>query len=361
MPPLSVMIKPASSLCNMRCKYCFYSDVAGTRKNYSFGVMEKETAYNLIVKALDFADGESIAFTFQGGEPLIAGMDFFRFFVKTAKNLNLKNSQIHYSIQTNGTLIDDNFCKFFKENGFLVGLSLDGNYKNNIFRVDDKSVNAYRKIMLAAKKLEKFKVDFNILTVLTGRCADNIEEIYEYFKKEGFGYLQFIPCLRPLGDKTEGEMYMTSKQYENYLIKLFKLYVRDYIGGNYVSIRYFDNIVRLYLDMQTEQCGVCGYCSRQFVVEGNGNVYPCDFYCTDMWLLGNINESDFMSLAKSEKALRFISESLSVSEKCKKCSVYKLCRAGGCKRNREDADYCQAYKNFYKECCSLFSVFRNEY
>lgn len=360
MPPLSIMIKPASSLCNMRCKYCFYNDVASTREDYSFGVMKEATAYNLIEKALRFADGESVYFAFQGGEPLIAGLDYFKFFTKTVKALNTKNSSVQYGLQTNGTLLSDDFCKFFHENHFLVGLSLDGDFKNNSFRVDEKRVNAHRKIMLAAGKLKKFKVDFNILTVLTGSCADHIEEIYAYFKKEGFRYLQFIPCLRPFGDKSESELYMTAEQYENYLIKLFKLYVRDYMRNDYVSVRYFDNIVRISLGQKAEQCGLMGYCSHQFVIEGNGNVYPCDFYCTDKWLLGNINSSELSSLAKSEKAEEFIRESLSVPEKCKTCSVYKMCRAGGCKRNREDRDYCAAYKNFYKECSSLFTVFRNE-
>lgn len=360
MPPLSIMIKPASSLCNMRCRYCFYNDVANTREDYSFGVMIEETAYNIIEKALRFADGESVCFAFQGGEPLIAGLDYFKYFTKTVKELNTKNSVIYYGMQTNGTLLDDAFCKLLHENHFLVGLSLDGDSKNNSFRVDSKRVNAHRKIIMAARKLEKFKVEFNILTVLTGSCADNIEEIYSYFKKEGFRYLQFIPCLRPFGDKTESELYMTPGQYENYLKKLFRLYVRDYMKNDYVSVRYFDNIVRMYLGQKPEQCGVAGYCSHQFVVEGNGNVYPCDFYCTDEWLLGNINDSEFSSLAKTEKAENFIRESLAVPEKCKTCSIYRMCRAGGCKRSREDRDYCEAYKNFYKECFSLFSVFRNE-
>lgn len=360
MPPLSIMIKPASSLCNMRCRYCFYNDVASSREDYSFGVMKTDTAKNIIEKALRFADGESVYFAFQGGEPLIAGLDYFKFFIKTVKELNAKNSTVYYAVQTNGTLIDDPFCKLFRENRFLVGLSLDGDFKNNSFRTDEKRVNAHRKIVAAARKLEKFKVDFNILTVLTGRCADNIEEIYAYFKKEGFRYLQFIPCLRPFGDKSESELYMTPKQYENYLIKLFRLYVEDYMKNDYVSVRYFDNIVRMALSQKPEQCGISGHCSHQFVVEGNGNVYPCDFYCTDEWLLGNISSDDFSSMAKSEKAVEFIRESLIVPEKCKTCRIYSMCRAGGCKRNREDRDYCTAYKAFYKECGELFRVFINE-
>ena len=129
MPPLSIMIKPASSLCNMRCRYCFYHDVAGQRDIQFFGVMNEETAENLITKALQFANGESVAFAFQGGEPLIAGLDYFRNFVSLVKKHNHLSSQIYFSLQTNGTLVTAEWAEFFKENGFLIGLSLDGDFQ----------------------------------------------------------------------------------------------------------------------------------------------------------------------------------------------------------------------------------------
>ncbi|MGN1419286.1 MAG: anaerobic sulfatase maturase [Acutalibacteraceae bacterium] len=357
MPPLSIMVKPASSLCNLRCKYCFYCDVASVREDFSFGVMKTETAENLIRSALSFADGESVAFAFQGGEPLIAGMDYFSFFVETVKKYNEKNSRIFYSIQTNGTLLDDDWARFFTKNEFLVGLSLDGDYEANRFRLTADGQNSYYKIIRAANKLKKHKTEFNILTVLTGSCAENATRIYKYFRDNGFRYLQFIPCLRPFGDNSESELYMTNEQYADFLIKIFNLYVKDFVRGNYVSIRYFDNLVRMYLGEKGEQCGMCGFCSHQFVAEGNGNIYPCDFYCTDEWLLGNINETELSDLAKSEKATEFLRESLVAPEKCKKCPYYPLCRAGGCKRQRQDRDYCEAYKKFYGSCLPLFRMF----
>lgn len=152
---------------------------------------------------------------------------------------------------------------------------------------------------------------------------------------------------------------MTTEQYADFLIKCFKLYARDFKNRDYTSIRYFDNLVRLYLGHPAEQCGMCGHCSRQFVAEGNGNIYPCDFYCTDEWLLGNINESDFEALASSDKAERFIKDSFKTDEKCKACEYFGLCRSGGCKRNAEDRDYCDSYKKFFEECLSLFGIFDN--
>lgn len=358
MPPLSIMIKPASSLCNLRCKYCFYCNVASIREVKSFGVMSNDTAGNLIKNALRFADGESVAFAFQGGEPLIAGMDYFRFFVDTVKKYNEKHSRIFYSIQTNGTLVDNDWARFFCQNEFLVGLSLDGDFDGNKFRVDANGQNAYYKIQRAANKLKKHKVEFNLLTVLTGYCAENCERIYKFFRSNGFKFLQFIPCLRPFGSNEESELYMTPEQYSNFLIRIFNLYVKDFVRGNYVSIRQFDNLVRMYLGQKPEQCGMCGYCSHQFVIEGNGNVYPCDFYCTDEWLLGNINSNSLEQMANGEKATAFLKESLFVPEKCKKCRFYSLCRAGGCKRQRADSDYCSAYKTFFSGCLPLFRVFQ---
>lgn len=362
MPPLSIMIKPASSLCNLRCEYCFYHNVSDIREVQSFGLMTAETSENLIRKALEFANGESIAFAFQGGEPLIAGLPYFKHFVSYTKEQNKIGSKIYFSLQTNGTLVTDEWARFFAENKFLIGLSLDGDFQNNSFRKDEKGQNAFYKILTAAEKFKAHNVDFNILTVLTGRCADNIDTVYRYFRSKGFKYLQFIPCLRPFGDKTESPLYMTNQQYADFLIKGFNLYVKDYVRGEYTSVRWFDNIVHQYLGNSTEQCGVCGHCMHQFVAEGNGNIYPCDFYCTDEWLLGNINDENenFNTLAHCKKAIDFLKESLYVPEKCRKCRFYPICRAGGCKRSREDRDYCEAYQKFFSSCLPLFRVFINE-
>ena len=360
MPQLSIMIKPASSTCNLRCKYCFYSDVANTRQEENYGIMKNDTAESLIKSAMEFANGESIAFAFQGGEPLFAGLDYFKSFVEMVNRLNEKNSKIYYGLQTNGTLVDEQWAEFFHDNNFLIGLSLDGDWDANKFRVDANDQNRFYKILNAASIFKKHKVEFNILTVLTGYCADNIDRIYAFFKSKGFKYLQFIPCLRPFGDKSENEMFMTPEQYANFLIHLFNAYVKDYVRGNYVSIRQFDNWVRLYLGDMPEQCGMCGHCTHQFVVEGNGNVYPCDFYCLDEWLLGNVNNDSFEKMANSDNAKKFIMESLAIPDKCKKCKFYPICRAGGCKRNRADRDYCLSYRAFFSSCLPLFRVFINE-
>ncbi len=360
MPPLSLMIKPASSLCNLSCEYCFYRDVSEHREHLGFGVMSKDTARVLIEKALKYADGEGVAFAFQGGEPTLAGLDYFKYFVNTVSELNKKKSPVFYSMQTNGTVIDEKWADFLRENNFLVGLSLDGDFEANKFRKKPVGDNSFYTIIDTARLLEKHNVDFNILTVLTGYCAENIERIYSFFRFQRFGYLQFIPCLRPFGSTEKSELYMTADQYAEFLIKLFNLYVKDYVRHSYVSIRQFDNWVRLYLGQPTEQCGIMGHCSHQFVSEANGNIYPCDFYCTDEYLLGNIHDTDFTLMEHSETAVNFIKESLSIPERCKSCKLYPICRGGGCKRTQQSEDYCKAYKKFFTSCLPLFRVFINE-
>lgn len=358
MPNLSIMIKPASSLCNMRCKYCFYHDVAENRENESYGVMNEETADKLISEALRYADGGNISFAFQGGEPLTAGLPFFKHFICKVKELNAKKSVINYSMQTNGLLINDEWAEFLFDNHFLVGLSLDGDRKGSKFRIDSAGIPSFERVLKAAELLTKYNVDFNILTVLTGYCADNIERIYRFFTNRGFKYLQFIPCLKPFGYDGESELFMSPEQYGSFLIKSFKMYVQDYVNGNYTSVRQFDNWVQMTWGNPPEQCGFCGHCSRQFVVEGNGNVYPCDFYCLDEYLLGNINNCDFKDLVNNPISEKFLKESLTVEARCKECKFGFLCRGGGCKRTKASEDYCEAYKAFFSECMPMFNVFR---
>lgn len=360
MPALSVMVKPASSLCNLRCKYCFYNDVAAKRQAYGFGIMDGKTAEILVRKALDYADGQDVYFTFQGGEPTLAGLDYFKYFIAAVKEFNIKNSAVYFALQTNGTLIDEEWCDFLKENNFLVGLSLDGNKDGNRYRVDGEGNEAFYKAVRAADLMTEKGVEFNVLSVVTDYLAKNIDKQYDFLVSKGYKYLQFIPCLRPFGDKTDNPMYLTVESYAHFLITAFNRYVRDYIKGNYISVRGFDNWVNMASGKRPEQCGYAGHCARQFVVEANGNVYPCDFYCLDEYRLGNINFMTFESMAKSARAEAFLRQSLYVPEKCEHCQYFGLCRAGGCRRQRESEDYCEAYRAFFSACLPLFRVFAKE-
>ncbi len=324
------------------------------------GFMSLSTAERVVKEGLEFADGHSIYFAFQGGEPTLVGLNWYENFVNLVKKYNAKNSRIFYAIQTNGLNIDEDWAVFFRENGFLVGVSLDGNEEGNKYRVDSEGKSTFSRVKDSIDLLAEEGVDFNILSVATGYTADHIEDIYRYFTTQGFRYIQFIPCLRPFGSHEESELYMTPKQYATFLTKLFNMYAKDYVVGNYTSVRQLDNMVHLFLGNPVEQCGTAGRCSHQFVVEGNGNVYPCDFYCLDEWLLGNINELSFFALAHTDRAIEFLKESLRLPDECRTCRYLRVCRAGGCKRSRADRNYCSAYKEFFSKSLPLFRVFLGE-
>lgn len=351
---VSIMLKPASSNCNLKCSYCFYHSLAQERKEFSKGMMSAETAEKVIDSALDFADGSDVYFTFQGGEPLLRGIDFYKDFVEYFKSHNTKNSPVHYCLQTNGTLINDAFALFFKQNGFLLGVSLDGDYDINSYRLYPDGKSSFDDVLRGINILKRFGVPFNVLSVLTKNTAQNFKKAYRFFKENDLRYVQFIPCLRPLQSEYDESLYMSCDDYKNFLTRGFNIYYNDFMRGDFISVRSFDNYILLASNQNAEQCGMNGCCSTQFVVEGDGSVYPCDFYCIDEWLLGNINHSDLKELYHSEKSVDFLKNSFKLDDKCKSCDYFSICRGGGCKRSRNDYDYCAAYKAFFEK--SLYKM-----
>ena len=316
MPPISLLIKPASSNCNLRCKYCFYHSLAENRQTDSYGIMDIETLEILVRKTMEYAD-YGCSFVFQGGEPTLAGLDFFRSLVEFQKKYNKKNVYISNAIQTNGMVIDEEWARFLAENKFLVGLSLDGPKDiHDSYRAGPNGKGSFIRIMETVNHFNKYKVEYNILSVVTAHSARHINKIYNFFKKHGFRYLQFIPCLDPLGEHPGGyEHSLTPERYAYFLKTLFDRWYNDILQGNMISIRYFDNIVGMAMGYRPESCGMSGVCTCQFVVEANGGVYPCDFYVIDEWYLGNLEHSSFEEIWNSETTGRFIEVSKYVDPK----------------------------------------------
>ena len=364
MPPLHLTIKPVSSNCNLRCKYCFYHDLSYCREAPSRGLLRAEGLTEIMKKAFDYADGSLITVSFQGGEPLLAGKDFFRHFSSIISSLNTKRSAVHIALQTNGVLIDEDWCEIFSKNRYLVGVSIDGDAVTNILRVDTKGNDTFDKTYSALKLLQSKKIDFNVVTVVTKPVVNNISRVYSFFRKNKFKHLHFVPCLKPMevhdidtpetfyqyGDSWEivdnEDFYISASEYEDFLKKTFSLSMRDCIDGRGTSIRLFDNFLRLAHSQKAEMCGMNGHCTPQFAIEADGEVYPCELYCTDKYSLGNIFETDFATLEDNPKAKAFIEESMGIEAKCKDCNYYRLCK-NGCKRERISLDKCTAYKNFF--------------
>lgn len=364
MSSICLLIKPSSSNCNLSCKYCFYKDVSKNREVYTNGNMTLETSENLI-KNIFNEDYSLINFAFQGGEPTIIGINYFKTFINFVKEYNKKNIKVMYSIQTNGYMLSEDFIKFFKENNFLVGISLDGPKDiNDSLRCAPNYKGSFNKVKNTINLLKKYSIDFNILCVLTSFNSKHITKVYNFFKKEDYRYLQFIPCLDELKIDTsntlnhfkENKYSLNPEDYLYALNTLFKLYKEDYFNNNYISIRQFDNYIQMLLNNPPENCSMSGTCGVYFVVEGNGDVYPCDFYSLDKYKIGNVNETSFKDMLNSEISRTFIKESKNISSKCTYCKYFTLCR-GGCKRYRTSLDneripfneYCTAYYKFFEK------------
>ncbi len=354
MPPVSVLIKPVSSSCELSCSYCFYRDEAKNRERACHGRMSDETAQAVIRRVLGAADGAPVTFTFQGGEPLLAGLDFYRAFTDQVERMNTRNTAVNYSLQTNGLALDEAFASFFAERNFLIGLSLDGPADiHDRCRRDIDGKGSYSRVMKTASLLRRAGAEFNILTVLTDASARKIASIYAFMKKNGFRWMQFIPCIAPLSERSRDTLSAEGWLFAHR--RLFDLWFSDLCEMAQTrvpppSIRYFDDLVRLFAGFPSEQCGSRGVCSIQYVIEADGSVYPCDFFALDEYRMGSIHEQTLAGLAASDAAVRFLERRGSVDkqmDKCASCRYRKLC-GGGCLRYYESGEYkyCDATREF---------------
>lgn len=358
MPPISVLIKPASSRCNMLCDYCFYRDEAASRSVPSYGMMSENTLKNVIRKTLPKADG-CASYAFQGGEPTLSGIGFFEKVISLQNQYNKNHIPVSNSLQTNGYALDESWCRFLHDHKFLVGLSVDGTEAiHDTWRHDLAGNGTYARIRRAAALMDQFQVDYNILTVVTADVAANIQAIYALYKSLGWHYQQYIPCLEPLGDNREpGACFLSPVQYGQFLIDLFHLWYQDLQKGTQPYIRTFENFAAIAAGYVPESCEYHGVCGLQYVVEADGSVYPCDFYALDEYRLGNFNTDRLDSIDRLREAVHFISRSKQISAECLSCPHYSLCRCG-CRRNRiplpaSEGDtnrLCEGYRMFFDAC-----------
>lgn len=323
MPAASILIKPASANCNMDCKYCFYKCLSSNREEYSKGFMTEDTLEKLVIRAFEYAEG-AVTFAFQGGEPTLAGIPFFEKAVELQKKYNKNGIMVENTIQTNGLLIDEEWAEFLAKNHFLVGLSLDGPRKmHDAARFDVKGEGTFERLMNTVSILKQYKVDFNILTVVTNETAANASALYKFYQRNKFPYVQLIPCMdEPGRNETNSEnsnpYAVTPEAYGKFLCSFFDLWYEDFKRGEIIDVRMFSNLAQMTVGYPPEECGMSGCCNCYFVVEGDGSVYPCDFYCMDEWKLGTVAES-FSDLIQGKRAEKFVEDSKFVSEKCREC------------------------------------------
>ena len=350
MKDLSILIKPASGRCNLRCRYCFYEDVTEHREQADLGMMSGQTLELLVRQAMELAEGR-VSFAFQGGEPMLRGLEFYRAFMELERKYGRPGLRAEHSIQTNGVLMDEAWADFFRDNGFLVGLSLDGTRElHDANRVDARGKGTWNTVARALDILRARGTEHNILCVVTGPLARRGQAVYQNLKKLGCRYLQFIPCLDPLGQRGGQPFSLTPERYGVFLRTVFDLWYRDWERGDYVSVRLFDDYVHRLAGQPTGTCATTGSCGRYLVVEGDGSVYPCDFFVLDEWRLGRLGEQTLAELADSPLAGRFRTCGRGSPAACAGCSWLPLC-GGGCQRDwvgLERNYHCAALRGFFE-------------
>ncbi len=335
---LSVMIKPASSLCNMRCRYCFYADISDMRKVRSFGIMSDETVDLMLANIFtDLDDGDRLSLAFQGGEPTLAGLPWFEHAVRKVNELR-GGVEVSYAIQTNGLLLDESWCEFFVRNKFLVGLSFDIlPESHDPDRVDADGDGTYKRVLAAMKLLGKYRIDQNVLCTLTNRTARHPGKVWDQISKLDIRYVQFTPCLGELDRPGESVYALTPKRYASFYKDVFDKWYDEFASGRYRSVRLFDDLVNLLAFGTETSCGILGRCEPQLVVEADGGVYPCDFFCLDEYGLGSFTDLTVRELFERSAAspTKFRGELPSF---CQKCTFMTIC-CGGCKRMQREV-YC---------------------
>lgn len=360
MKTLNVMLKPASSLCNMRCLYCFYADEAAKRSVPSYGMMDEAVADEVIARVEEFlSDGDAVQYIFQGGEPTLRGLSFFERFAERAESGRLR---VSFSLQTNGLALDDAWCDFFLKHRVLVGVSLDLLPAcHDEARKDAKGEGTYERVTVALSLLKRRGVPFNVLCTLTDAVAARPKQVWERLVRLDVKYAQFTPCLGAEGGASYGTL--TPARFADFYIRLFDLWYADYKKGRARSVKFFDDIVNLWILGTPTACGMDGVCRPQLVFEADGSAYPCDFYCTDTHRLGHASDG-IGALTASEAWRHFATRKRERPALCEGCRYRALC-GGGCPRMQSEV-YISAdgascgYAKFLDACGERLYALANE-
>lgn len=349
-----ILFKPASGLCNMRCTYCFYEEEMCIRSDGRSQMMTREVAESILEQVFKgLAPGDSVQFAFQGGEPTLRGLPFFRFFAEKAESF-AEGREIAWSIQTNGTLLTEEWLDFLKEKKFLVGISIDGFEENHDReRVDQKGRGTYSIIRKALDGLRERGVETNVLCVLTKNLARYPKKFYRFLKEEDIRAVQLIPCLSPLEDGVEDAYSLTPELFASFYKKLFWLWREDLLKKDLRNISFFDSLLEQIIFGRCSVCGMNGHCSIQCVVEADGRTYPCDFYCLPEYEMGLLQNGGLQGLDLRGTGRRFLMDGASMPLVCRDCPARGWCGAG-CKRMRKnmysaDGIFC-GMRSFLEEC-----------
>lgn len=383
----SIMVKPAGSLCNLDCSYCYYLDKAeiyGGREPR----MTLEMLETVIREYVEANDSREIMFNWHGGEPLVLGLDFYRKAVEFERKY-APDRVIRNTVQTNATLVDREWARFFKDNGFLLGVSVDGPEDiHDKFRKDKGGAPTFARVMKGLETLAAEDVPFNTMSTINSCCEGRGLEVYHFLKGIGSRYMQFMPVVehvkypvvngredrkaRPyiVDPQTEGARIarwsVSPVAFGRFVCDIFDEWIRNDVGSYFVNL--FDATLANWCGATPGLCVYCQTCGACAVIEHNGDVYPCDHFVYPKYLLGNIREKKLRDMIESDASVRFgIAKRNALPRKCRSCKYLFAC-AGECPKHRFNSTengetglnaLCEGYYMFYSRSAPYMERMRD--
>ena len=380
--PLYVMLKPAGAHCNLACKYCYYLEKNKLYPTAQRHLMSNEMLEQFTREYIEAQTMSQVLFTWHGGEPLLRSIDFYR------KALSLQQKyaggrRIDNVIQTNGTLLTDEWCEFFAQNHWLVGISIDGPQPyHDHYRLTAAGKPSWKKVMQGIKLLKKHGVEWNAMAVVNAYNANHPLEFYRFFKENGCQFLQFTPIverltrhedgrtLASLADKDEislSEASVTPEQWGYFLCAIFDEWVRKDVGKIFVEI--FDCTLANWMGISPGICAYSKECGHAGVMEHNGDVYSCDHFVFPEYKLGNIRDHSLIDMLYGEQQQEFSRlKHSSLPRQCKECDMEFACH-GECPKNRFMKDkygdsglnyLCPGYYHYYQHVAPYMDYMKQE-
>jgi uncharacterized protein len=370
--PFHVMAKPTGPICNLDCKYCFYLEKENLYPGTSQWAMADEVLEHYIQQYIEANPTNSVEFVWQGGEPTLLGVPFYRKVIALQQKYSCGKA-IHNALQTNGTLIDDEWGSFLHENNFLVGISIDGPRElHDFYRVDKGGAPTFDRVLRGIAKLKEHEVEFNTLTVVNRRNSAHPLEVYSFLKQIGSGFMQFIPIVerRTSASTPDGLVLIQPSfagpaevtdwsveplAYGQFLARIFDQWVREDVGRYFVQ--HFDVALENWLGLDASLCVFRRNCGSALALEHTGDLYSCDHFVYPENQLGNILERSIAEMVASPQQSKFGQDkSATLPRMCRECNVRFACH-GECPKHRflktPDGEpglnyLCAGYKYFFE-------------
>lgn len=380
--PLYVMLKPAGAHCNLACKYCYYLEKNNLYDKSHRHIMSDEMLEQFTREYIEAQTMPQVLFTWHGGEPLMRSIDFYKKALALQKKY-ARGRRIDNVIQTNGTMLTDEWCEFFAQNNWLVGISIDGPQEyHDHYRLTSTGNPSWQKVMHGIELLKKHHVEWNAMAVVNAYNADHPLEFYHFFKDNGCQYLQFTPIVERLTKHQDGrtlasladdkeiplaDFSVTPEQWGNFLCAIFDEWVRNDVGKMFVEI--FDCTLANWMGVLPGICAYSKNCGHAGVMEHNGDVYSCDHFVFPEYKLGNIRDHALIEMLYGDKQHAFSRlKHTSLPRQCKECDMEFVCH-GECPKNRFEKDkygepglnyLCKGYYQYYSHVAPYMDFMKRE-